>query len=231
MLKALWISTRKHRHLVCAVVLMGAVGGALPSARQPAPRRLVIEAPNGGSCVAIGGQWNRSKRTCTIRSLTLNAGDTLTIRRRAHLVVEQRFINDGGVTIGDQSTTAELTLGIEPIGGAGLNRGVIILVPSTVAASPGLNNRFNQFVNFNTITNFKTGERGGILNNFGEILNNGRINNRGFLHNSGPRVQTQVARIITQGSGVLSNDQGGIIENLGMIRGPVTGPCPGDCQR
>lgn len=221
------------RHLVFALLSTLVVEAAPPGAGQPASRQLVIEAPGGGDCARLKGTWKSTERRCTALSLTLNTGDNLIVRGGAHLHVRRQFNNSGGVTIGDQASTGELTLGEEGgVNDGGVNNGVMIIVPTNAGRSSAINLRLLQFVNIGTITNFKVGQTGGILNNFGEIINSGRINNRGFLHNSGPKVQTRIARIVSQGaSALLSNTQGGIIENLGQIRGPVAGPCPGDCRR
>jgi hypothetical protein len=168
-------------------------------------------------------------------SLMLTPDEFLMIRRGAKVVVSAQFFSQGAIVIGDPNdsatVTAELNLGPEEgIGGAGVNGGIISVLPTATSSSPALNNRLYELVNQGSILISRSGETGGVLNNFGRLINQSFITNQGFLHNSGPPVQSQPAQLIQTVESARLFSEGGIIENFGQIRGHVVGDCPGDCS-
>jgi hypothetical protein len=219
-----------------ATLLAIVISAASCDGDQPQYRQYVIESPDGGDCESLDGSWEPEPvPTCSMRSLTLGPNETLTIRRAAKVVVSSQFVSSGSILIGDASDTApgfaSLVLGDEEvIAGAGVNNGFILIIPRVGIASPGLDNRLQQLVNTGTILNLKAGELGGILNNFGTIFNQGQIINTGFFHNSGPPVQPAIARVISVGEDAYLFNVAGVMENMGVIQGPVIGECPGNCS-
>lgn len=199
-----------------------------------------IQGPDGGDCAKIGGKWTTSGvPTCVMSFLELRPNSSLTIRRGASLVVETQFRNDGNIFIraGDPSGSAFLYLGHQdgPVfAGAGVNNGIIQIIPVEGIGSPGFSNRF-ELNNLGQIHNLVDGDiskggLGGIFNNFFNIFNSGNIVNFGFFHNSGPPVQTSRALVDNRGPAGVMRNESGILENAGVIRGRFIGNCSGICE-
>jgi hypothetical protein len=228
------------------------MGGVI--AKGPVERRdYFIQGPDGGDCESLpfGGTktWEAQTAfsstgeiitfgTCTIEVMQVGQGESLTIRRYATLAVRGQLTNSGFITIraGDPFGTAALRLE----GFAFFqNQGFVAISPHRDFASPGLENRSANSIgihNFGRIESFSVplGNNeilGGIINNFGTIKNQGELTNRGFLHNSGPPVQARRARVDNVDGGILRNESGAFLENMGEITGTFinSGTCTFGC--
>lgn len=146
------------------------------------------------SCQSISGTWNPSTSTCTLSTLNLNSGDSLTV---------------------DNSVFADISLAItDTVNNGGLinNSGNVIINNSGV-----LNNN-GSFLNYCTGNCID-----GIIQNNGIITNNkgGTITSNSTIDNSGP-INNSGTIIIQNGgtitnSAKLINNLGGVINNSGVI--------------
>jgi hypothetical protein len=76
---------------MCAAIALLAASCAV-GAHQPRPRQYVIEPPNGRDCQTLGGAWAPGPvPTCTMPTLSFQAGDTLTIRHNTTKFVVLTF--------------------------------------------------------------------------------------------------------------------------------------------
>ena len=150
------------------------------------------------------------------RKSRIKFAQTLIILGAATVFVGVQFVNFGAIAI---AQNGQLNIGAPGRTTAFVNAGTLTIVPTPGFASPGVSN-YGQMQNFGVIFNTQREGVSAIFNNFGTITNANQIINRGFFHNSGPPVQENRAEIDNVGDGYFDN-QGGTLENLGVIAGRV----------
>jgi len=203
----------------------------------------------GPSCIAIFGTWDNVS-TCTVSSLTIHSGETLTIAGGIHLV------NTGTITINSGGTLDNAGLiGMDQTiinnSGTLINSGTIDLAGGTINNNSGgiINNlNFIRIFNAFSLHGFINNNSGGTINNSGIIstfsvgntINNsggtihnsasgsiggaGKIINSGTITNLGTITNFHTASIITN-SGTIANS--GTISNQGTLTnsGAITESC------
>ncbi|HYL65690.1 MAG TPA: hypothetical protein VEU72_00900 [Nitrosopumilaceae archaeon] len=199
----------------------------------------------GPSCVAISGTWDNFS-TCTVHSLTIHSGETLTIPSGKHLVITGIItINSGGTL--DNAGSISVDQSVINNSGTLTNSGFIDLPGGTINnLSGGTFNNLNSirlfdafsshgFINNNSGGNINnsgiisTFSIGNTINNSGGTINNlaggsiggaGTIDNSGTITNLGTITNFHAASIITN-TGTISNSgtisNGGTLTNTGTI--------------
>lgn len=183
---------------------------------------------DGPSCVAIGGTWDGVSK-CTISSLIINSGETLTISSGITLVntgtinnYEGTIRNFGSI---DNSGTIYSSGSIFNSGSIANNGGItnfgIIDNSNTIDnnSGGGIINPGN-IINSGIINNNSGADifnKDYVTNNPGTIYNSGTLNNLGTLTNTGSISSTISGTIIN--SGTINNS--GTLDNSGIFFGTI----------
>ncbi|HEX9846703.1 MAG TPA: Calx-beta domain-containing protein [Candidatus Nitrosotenuis sp.] len=186
------------------------------------------------SCEGMGGSWT-APDTCTVTSLTINSGQTLTIPNGIMLVISNTggagIVNFGGtidnsgtITVSNSGGTGIVNSGT--IGSSTINNSGTITV-SNSGTSTGISNsrvisnsgtitvsNNGTIINTGTINNSGTIDNNGTINNFSTI-DGSTINNSGTITNSGTIINTSASTI--DNSGTITNTDLSTIVNKGRI--------------